>query len=476
MSVSIVETSAAFRTLAEAKTWVEQRSAQGDVQVPLLLFSHEEAAPGVAKPWRSYSAVELRTFLNEMARAEDALAAPNSTALPPAIHELVPAGAPCKTYAEFDFKKFDELEKFGATDRDELVLMLDATLERFIEFLLERLNTLMQERDADAPTLTRATDVVLLTAHKASKWSVHLIIDRQLNAESVVWTSTVDCGNFVTDTIIEFNEPLAIEAFDSGVYSDNHTLRIYRAAKLGEPERILRDDAVPRDAPYSEETMLRSLVSCIRVSCDRLDTERLTDLHAQGEGMSEFTLPFGSEDRFVFLTSAFIAAFAPFPRDDGVAWSPLTYGGVSRSMRLSTMCVSLARQAIQSELVREICSAPQFAVYEPARSFTVISSTFATLACKRKYCALRGGYHGQTSAEGAAAGASPVYLAIDMHNRKWRQLCWSSKCDNSLSVWQTMDDELGALCLQYLTNEADVCRRVRGVARCLFRKPPTSGV
>ena len=477
MSLEIIETSASFRSLAEAKSWVDHHSSQASSQVPFLMLANEESSPGVAKTWRSYSVVELRTFLNDTERTEARLAEPGSTLLPPSVHELVPAGAPCKTYAEFDFKKFDELAKFGATDRDELVVMLNAMLERFLELLLTRLNDLMHERDSDAPTLTRAADVVLLTAHKSSKWSVHVIIDRAIDGESVAWASTVDCGNFVTDTIAELNEPLATEAFDRGVYSDNHTLRIYRAAKLGEPERILRDGAAPRDARYSEETMLRSLVSCLRVSRDRLDSQRVNDLYAQLEGASEFSLRPSLADRIVFLTSAFIAAFNPFPpEDDGgdVCWVPLTYGGVTNAMRLSAVVVARGRSraAASSELVRAICAAPQFASYEPRGSFSVVSSTFATLACKNKYCALRGGEHGVSRTEGERAGASPVYLALDMLNHQWRQLCWSSKCDNSLAVWQPMDENLSALCAQYLLNEADTCRRARGAGRCLFRKPP----
>lgn len=461
---AIVETSCEFRALAEARAWIESKSAQGDVQVPFLLMAVERSAPGVAKSWRSYSVCELRTFLDDMAHAQA------NGGEPPHLHELVLAGAPCKTYAEFDFKKFNELEKFGATDRAEMVVMLDAMLERFLEFMLGRLNDLLKTFESEV-VLTRAENVVLLTAHKASKWSVHVIVDTPLSCESVVWASTRDCGNFITDTRIEFNEPLAAEALDESVYSDNHTLRIYRASKVDEPERILRDADAPADAGYVEETMLASLVSAIRVNRSRLDEDRVSNLHNQNDG-DDTSAP------LVILTSAFIELFKPFPVDgDESSWRPLTFNGVSRSERLSDMCVARkrTRSVPSSALVAQICAAPQLAPYEPRRWFSVVSSSFVTIACERKFCELRRAEHGLQREPGQRAGsASPVYLSLDMVNRQWRQLCWSAKCKaaNADAVWRPMDEQLGALCDRYLLNEADSCRRARGAGRCLFGRPP----
>jgi len=476
MSVNFVETSSAFRTLAEAKEWIETRGVQETAHVPFLLMAHEESAPGIAKSWRSYGAVEVRTFLDEMQRNQAALAAQEEagvggSAVPPSVHELVPAGAPCKTYAEFDFKKFDELEKFGAHDRDEMVVMLESMLERFLEFLLARLNTLIKEHDPEADELTRADDVVLLTAHKASKWSVHVIIDRSLEHESVAWASTVDCGNFILDALVEFNEPLANEALDQHVYSDNHTLRIYRAAKHEEPERILRDAAGPYDAPYNEATMLRSLVSLLRIDRDRLGDELAEAIHNQGEGVGEYGLPEGADARLVLLTSAYIVTRKPFA-DDEECWRPLTFNGVSRTARLSSLGVSRGggRANSSSELVKAICAAAQLESYKPRRTFTVVNSSFATLSCDSKYCELRGGEHGLSASaeERKLRGSSPVYLVLDFVNRMWRQRCWSSKCDNSLAVWRPMDAQLSDLCGQYVRNESMPNRRARGAARVLF--------
>jgi hypothetical protein len=472
MDIEETKLSSKFRSLATAKEWIVEHTEQDAAQFPFLIMAVQESSPKIETTWHSFYVNELLAFVNEMALEQAAMATPGSNLPPPTFNELLPANSPCKTYAEFDFKKFDEMAKWGANTRAEMVDLLEHMLERFIDQLLRLLNAELVEKEMDV-VLTREADVVILSAHKESKWSVHVIIDPPIEQESVVWNSTVDCGNFIMHVLAEMNEPLAVEAIDEGVYSDNHTLRIYRAAKVGEPERILRD-ASALMAPYDDKVMRRSLVSCLRFDRSRLNS-RATNIYRQTNA-DEFA---DGVTQMVFLSSMFVSLFKPFDEttEDDKPWQGLTYFAPSTIGRLSRARVACKRRGpvIRSDLVTAICECSQLSVFEPRPAFTELSSSYVTIGCDTRMCGIRKGEHG-TRRGPREQGSRPVYLALDMVNLQWRQLCWSHHCDNSTVEWRPMDSVLADLCKEYLLNESESCQPAVGAARVLFGKPKPVGV
>lgn len=435
--------------LEPAKIWADEHAEQGE-RLALLIMQevHPPAKPGEHST-RSFHVIELCEFLASARQLETQLTRFNhdftrTELRPMTFNELVPADTPCKTFAEFDFKDFDNLQQHGAADATEMITLLEAMFGRFVEELIVRLNGVLQAAGSER-TLSVGADVVVLTAHRQGKWSAHVIVDPPLSEESVAWRTTRDCGNFVDSVVTSLSDALTTFTTDMSVYSDNHALRIYRASKPDEPARVLRD----KQPAYSEETMLRSLVSCIRVKRDRL----ATSLYRQDEG------------DFIVLTSALIGAQPELLRD-GNGWRFLTFnGGSSATKRAARFTISKyasrGYSSSTSARIRTICSAEQLRAYVPRGSLATADSRRAIAACNTHYCELRQGEHGKNH--------FPVYVELDMHEFRYRQSCMSGTCDRSKAQWHNMDDELRQACLDYRVHESKYCTRVAGINRCLFR-------
>jgi len=450
MSVEVITTHRTFDRLEPAKTWLAENTEQCGEHLACFIMSTSHLAADGKRSWRKYDVTEVRTWLAEMRRTQTRLAnaAPNSAEQPPTFNEIVITDAPCKTFAEFDFKKYDEYASFGASSIGEMTTLLEAMFARFTEFLVGKLNALLQSHGFTRAPLSPRTDVVVLTAHRVGKWSVHLIIDPPLDSESVAWRTMDECGNFIGDVVNEFNEPLATLTLDQSVYSNNHALRIYRASKPEEPERILRDVQNQR---YSETLMIRSLISCLRVKRTRLPPA-VTHLHKQDE-----------YEQFVLLSSAFVGRHELLGDD----WRMITYAGsnsssIARAARITVgKRTNSRRAAAGSDRVRAICESPEFAAYSPRGTLIETSMRQAIISCNTNRCELRGGEHKDTH--------FPVYLELDMLQRRWRQSCMSGNCNRSNAVWRDIVDvALRDACLDYLVNESSWCTVVPGVNRCLF--------
>lgn len=438
-----IETYKQFKQLEPARTWADANIEQCGEALSLVMFQNEHSLPTLDDTWRDYDVCELRTFLSFMI---------DQGTLPVHRNEVLPANTVCKTYMDLDFKEFDEPSKYGAADVAELRTMLDAMLQRLIAFVLDRLSARCGRR------LSADNDVVVLTAHKKTKWSCHVIVDSAYD-ESIVWRSTEHCGNFVLDCVEQLNEPLASVAIDAGVYSRNHCMRTYYSSKVLESLRVLRTPAEHSSGStrFSERTMLRSLVSCVRIRHDRW-TPPLLHHHPLGD------------ETLLRVSSLLIAKRPPTSPD----WAPLEENGVASGravMRRAPHTESRRQHVISSDLVCAICEHDEFERYKPAKAFKS-GQTIGQflLPCSGRYCVWRSG-------EGSEHGDhhSPVYLIIDAFNRRWTQRCKSAECEAVQEwAWQQMPDELGELCTRYLKDEYSECRPMAGLRQCLFGYVPES--
>jgi hypothetical protein len=453
--IGIIETSNTFHTLIPAKEWAAKKSKQCNEYVPFLVIRTEQSVPQLGKVWRTFKVMEVQTFLDDMASPG-----------PKFYHELTPADCVCNTYAEFDFgaDKFEKFAEYGADSPTDLVMVLNTMLARFERVLISNLNAMIKannkdtnESDISAEPLTVADDIIVLSSHKpGKKWSIHIVVSPAVGRESVVWRSTVDCGNFISRIVTSsLNDKLLCAAIDMGVYSSNHTLRTLGSAKSDEPTRILRYERDSVGAAYNNEVMIRSLVTLVRVARRRIPFALEGEIFKQTE----------RSEPMVLLTSAFIGKYrADIDRN----WRPLTCGngplGVVSDLDLLTRRSVGSRAggntAYASPLVTEICMSKEFAKFKPAKTFVVLTSEKIVLPCEGRFCGIKGEEHDKKH--------KPVYLLLDMADRLWQQRCHVTACRNTEISWVAMEESLAQLCSRYLSEECSLCKPVTGVIDALF--------
>jgi hypothetical protein len=215
-------------------------------------------------------------------------------------------------------------------------------------------------------------------------------------------------------------------------------------------------------ATFSDREMLRSLITCARVRRDRFVDPAFDALY------EPYVDP--SDTDFVFVSTHMLSLHEPSN------WAPLQM--LVHAPERAASRPAVRRQVFASDLVHEICAHPALQHHSPHTAFKagLTAGQFILPCAVGAHCSYKGAAHGDDS--------EPVWLLLDAFNRRWLQRCHAAGCHaaqqhKTSSVprwqqWQSMPDDLGALCTRYLKEEFSGCRPMRGLRECLFGDGPQS--
>jgi len=164
---------------------------------------------------------------------------------------------PCKLFADLEMQmKQEYLGEFRCKDFAELRQKLEDAAAAYIGYVVA-----FHKREHQI-----TVEPIVLTAHKESKWSMHVIFD------GGVWRDRQHCQHFMAGFVKreEIRNPIFRKSphgmIDMGVYDANHPLRTYRSSKPDEPHRLLLGPGESLDDEPNLPFLRKSLITCIKAS------------------------------------------------------------------------------------------------------------------------------------------------------------------------------------------------------------------
>lgn len=482
-----VHTSRTFARLAAMHKWATSNAVQvrGEQHVPFIELAIECGEPSVERTWRTYMACDLLQFTRQMVPEQQQ----RQAAL--LYHEIIIEDAACKPYMDVEFTMTAaKLAEHGFANTRDAV----AALERLLPLLADVFVSLLAAKSGRT-RLNVPDDLMILTAHKQSKWSCHLILSPH-DGPSVLFANNYACGRFVDNELLADarlldSEKLLRYIIDAGVYGASRPMRMAYSSKYGETHRMLlplgsqpvwRTPTTPRPH-YDASVLERSSITCLAV-----DARVLDDLG--DELSSHFSAPLGGatavaaaaesdseEDdptaigwqpkepvapppapRCVLVTSSYVLARGLMPHLTLLDVKDGDYERASMRMLLPRVPARVARG---SSLVRSICGHDGLQRFDPIMPFKVARANCFYLSCATDACAYNGGTPHVNCTQ-------PVYLALDPLDGSWSERCFATKCKDVAAAltgrrgmkWRThvMPPDLVQLCLEYLRTEYAPCR------------------
>jgi len=343
--------------------------------------------------------------------------------------EVVTDG-PCKFYLDLEVK-LDRFAEFGCSSAAELHQRAMREMENIVRDAKEFHNERGQ-RDAEA---------VLLEAHKASKFSVHVVFNKSL------WTSRVHCGEFARQ-LGESDSALRCALIDQSVYSHNHAVRTLGSTKPDEPERPFVRAGQALDEPLDREQFFASLITHVTLSAPESELgEEVAQVHVSSLFLDDYAdfLETVNAEPIVLppRTSIFEGARAVERRGGNVAQR--TTGAAERLPEMASLIGVLqelfrARQPYQFSLVASL----------PGR---------LVVQCNSRMCVIRGAEH----------SSNRVKVQVDLLSRTWRPACHNADCQLRPAQWRALPDEACVAARRFC--EAFYGREWRGAQVCTALAP-----
>lgn len=390
----------ASHPLQECIDWARQRGVQRGQSFPMLIRVRLSLNAKKSYVCREYIAHYIRDFLLDQP----------TSASPRHYDEVIVADAPCKCYCDFEVEFTDEwarkrkhaslaalLQHCGAATIEELRRALDASAERLSEQIAAHHHNRGQV--AVAPFVT--------VAHKASKWSLHVVFVDSL------WAHSRHVGAFVSRLVRESADPLVPLYVDTQVYGRNHSMRMYRSSKPAEPEReFLRQHETPATR-VDRHALLDSLITAFRVGDDDYVTSVYLQAGAGGRSWEELGLPTPLTDRDCQQQQARSVISRPLSSTQ------------TRSVGVDESVAAAIRECFQPYTISKVTAYGEYG--------------YVTANIRELYCAIAGREHTKTPHS---------YIVVDLLKRRWRLACFSRECAVH-RLWQRLPESMTAVCEQY---------------------------
>jgi hypothetical protein len=389
----------ASHPLQECIDWARQHRMQHGRSFPMLIHVRLSLNAKQTYVCREYIAHYIDYFL---------LDHPTSAA-PRHYDEVIVADAPCKCYCDFEVEFTDEwarkrkhasfaalLQHCGAATIEELRGALDASAERLREQIVVHHHDRGQV--AVAPFVT--------VAHKASKWSMHVVFVDSL------WAHSRHVGAFVSRLVRESADPLVPHYVDTQVYGRNHAMRMYRSSKPAEPEREFLRQHETLATRIDRQALLDSLITAFRVGDDDYVTSVYLQAGAGGRSWEELGLPAPLIDRDCQQ------------QERSLISRPLS-STTTKSVGVAESVAAAIRECFQPYTISKVTACGEYG--------------YVTANIRELYCAIAGREHTETPHN---------YIVVDLLKRRWRHACFSRECAER-RLWHPLPESMTAVCEQY---------------------------
>lgn len=393
------------KPLERCRAWAASNSVQGQRQMPMIVVQIEQPTGRefMAGTFDALWGGVMQLGANDGARN---------------WHEVVVDG-PCKLYCDLEMKFTDAQVESGVAAR--MADELNVSSAEFIRLVVDRA----------AAKYGVQLEPFELQSHKPSKWSVHVIFSGSL------WRDRTHCRAFIFACRDAFAniDPLVSAYVDPGVYDMNHSLRMYRACKLEEPNRSMltvSGENAPPEKP-DRALWLRSLITYFPFKSGALQYASSAYLGANAERYEELAAADPATPRLLEHEDARQQCRAAQPKAVGVARSTSVGAGGGTSEQASVL------GEVRDTVVRAL------AEYEPNanRIKLVPNAPLLRVESYSRECGILHGTHSHQH----------IYFLINYLERTWAQCCWDSECSRVRKQW-----------LQITNAEmVDVCQRLRDV-------------
>lgn len=398
-----IKHSAEFEKLDQAIEWATANCCQG---APGCAEDEQELHPMLVitkqKPYRIRDTGEIRgrrTFVALSAALLEQFFDSFRGEAERHLDEVIPGDAPCKFALDCDWK----VSKHGLAGRAseaELFRDLDASCAALAESVV----ALLAERHG------ARVEPCASTAVRAGKWSMHVVFD------GAVWKSSRHCRALANELIAadvrqqgSKEKSLLHTYVDVGVYSTNHSLRMYRSSKVDEPMRAFRRLGESAAAPLDGAFLRKSTITLFQVA-------------GAGDG------------KLYYVTSLFARRFGAM-----LNLSLLEHADAHSSERKDAVLrprslVSTATAIGGGEWTRAFVQA--FNGYGAYKAEAELELGRLRLLCLNHNCAIKG----------AAHSSENIFLQVDLLECLWRQCCFNVTCRKTPTKWQPLSDELTDMC------------------------------
>lgn len=381
--------------LERCRKWAAENSVQGDRQMPMIVVQIEQPTGRefMAGTFDALWGGVMQLGANDGARN---------------WHEVVVDG-PCKLYCDLEMKFTDA--QVHSRIAEKMVAELEKSSAAFIQFVLDRA----------AAKYGVKLEPFEMQSHKASKWSVHVIFG------GAIWRNRVHCGAFMRACWEAFGEidPLVFNYVDPNVYDANHSLRMYRASKLEEPERSMltvSGENAPPEKP-DRELWLRSLITYFPFQSGSLKYASSAHLHSRYDELASL-----DPETPRLLEHEGCARGSQLKNSTSLLGRP-AFAPASGSRRANAgatpeqLAALTAAQPVVAEALAE---------YKPnaARITLVPNAPLLRVESHSRECGILRGVHSQQH----------IYFLINYLENTWAQCCWDSECSQVRKQWLPIEN------------------------------------
>lgn len=442
----------------------DEAGVDDEVITPMLVFVRKVIVDaGSGQMRRRYFATTIDSFEHMFRACSDSQRH---------FDEIIVDG-PCKLYLDLEIKPTEELlTKYKCADAAALWAMAERSSAALIDQIVG-----YHRREHQA-----TVEAIRTTAHKATKWSMHVTFDGD-----AVWRNRDHCRHYVLGVIAKqrLRDPLLQDLVDRGVYSRNRAMRTYRSSKHDEPTRVLLAVGERITDRPSMEFMRRALITCVKAYMpmpEKRDECADDDVDVGQQTATAAAATSDAGRRVVYLSTMFMhkhvtnaeALGVKIISAPGFTANKLLQGAalgavqgrtryfdiasadeLAHEANVATLAgdedvpvaaadedgTSVQRAAPQRfTLAIERRLASYFSQYEPYCFKIDPMSGVVLVACKSKRCALLAADHTYNH----------TFFLVDLFRQTWCQRCHNEKCKvvlaNARPQWQQLPAELADEC------------------------------
>lgn len=465
--------------LADCLAWSEKHCIQNDdynvpMVTPLIVMCRKVPRSNGGKVERRYFSKTIEGFESMFTRLKDG----------ERHFDEVVCDGPCKLFCDLELAMDEKyLVAHRCADFEALKQKLNSSSAALIDHIVAWHK---REHNLDV-------EPIVTTAHKESKWSMHVTFD------GAVWRDSKHCKHYIVGLVTKqsLRDPLLTDMVDRSVYEKNHVMRTYRSSKHEEPNRLLLAPGETIQQPVNLMFLRKSLITCIRAYriIDESEQEELLRARQEAEELNVAAPAVAPQQRDeIYLSTMFMRLHITDPSAVGVKYISApgytsnrllgmfsfaskgsnTYGGGSAKVSFRDIDDLLEKNpdALANEMVIEegefnekkkaISAASKdfqtkgrglprelgrhllqfFEQYEPYGFKIESLSCVLAIACKSRDCAISGRTH----------KSNHVFIVVDLYRKLWRLRCHDDDCQRALreagAQWNVLPEELGDECQQ----------------------------
>lgn len=270
------------------------------------------------------------------------------------------------------------------------------------------------------------------SANKETKWSKHVTFDDTL------WRGTPHIGAYIKrlKQTIGARDKLVLLYLDTAVYTRFRCMRIYRSSKLKEPRRSLVRAGESITTPIDDKALFQSMITLIKLPAApvRDEVEEIRPAHPH-------------EDMYV--TTAFLDRYPEMIAQLGLKPIEQADAAISQLFSLRSSGAnggnmveySTAEDCDTSPVDKAFKTAIRmhFLHYDPYLFKWNEREALVHIECKSRKCVIAGATH----------ESNHVFLEVDVLRCKWRQGCYTEKCQQRTAIWHDLPADIESLCTQF---------------------------